>query len=156
MSEDKSQQLSLREQRYAASVLLDCASLFFRLRDRMPIAYMATFLRVAATQGLTVAELASRRSVSGAVMSRHLGELGGHILRYGAEIAGREQRFIAHPNTWLSQGRWADESVTPITGTIDANGDQVRPPPDRPPPANAHAARAQFYVERLKAHGGAQ
>lgn len=85
-------------------------------------------------------------------------ELMAGILRYGAEVAGREQRFIAHPNTWLSQGRWADESVTPITGTIDANGDQIRPLPDLPPPVNAHAARAQFYVERLKAqtNGGAQ
>lgn len=86
MLEDESQLLSPNTQRYGISVLLDVADLFFQLRDRMPISYVATFLRVAATQGLTVSELAARRSVSGAVMSRHLSELGSHNRKGGVGL----------------------------------------------------------------------
>ncbi|MCS3929167.1 hypothetical protein M2175_004198 [Bradyrhizobium elkanii] len=86
MPEDESYKLSPQAQRYAASLLLDCADLFYELRDRMPISYAATFLRIATTQGLTVAELAARQSVSGAVMSRHLGELGGRTRQGGAGL----------------------------------------------------------------------
>lgn len=86
MSEDESYKLSPREQRYAASVLLDLVDLFFELRDRVPASYMATFLCIATTHGLTVAELAARRGVSGAVMSRHVGELGGRNRRGGTGL----------------------------------------------------------------------
>src|SRR5207237_617799 len=58
-------------------------------------------------------------------------ELTAGIQRYAAEVATREERYIAHPSTWLSQGRWADEPSAPTTSTIDPNGNQIRPPPDR-------------------------
>lgn len=86
MAEDESPRLSPQEQRWTGAVMLDVANVFCRLRDRMPISYMGTFLRIAASQGLTVAQLAARRGVSGAVMSRHLGELGGRNRRGGAGL----------------------------------------------------------------------
>ncbi|WP_441260819.1 helix-turn-helix transcriptional regulator [Bradyrhizobium sp. 521_C7_N1_3] len=62
------------------------------------------------------------------------GQLMAGMLRYAAEVANREQRYIAHPSTWLSQGRWSDEPAAPIAGTIDQNGDSIQmPPPNRPP-----------------------
>jgi hypothetical protein len=54
------------------------------------------------------------------------------ILRYAAEVANREERYIAHPSTWLSQGRWNDEPAKKVGTTIDTDGNPVMPPPDRP------------------------
>jgi hypothetical protein len=31
------------------------------------------------------------------------------VLRYADECKGKEENFIAHPATWLNQGRWMDE-----------------------------------------------
>lgn len=33
--------------------------------------------------------------------------------RYAAECRSKEERFIAHPSTWLHQGRWADDPARP-------------------------------------------
>jgi hypothetical protein len=41
-------------------------------------------------------------------------ELIAGIVRYAGEVVNREQRYIAHPCTWLSQGRWADEPARPV------------------------------------------
>jgi hypothetical protein len=64
-----------------------------------------------------------------------LEELTAGILRYAAEVANREERYVAHPGTWLSQARWADEPSKPAGVTIDSDGNPVRPPPQqqRPP-----------------------
>lgn len=35
------------------------------------------------------------------------------VQRYAAEMANTEPKFIAHPRTWLHQGRWADEPTKP-------------------------------------------
>jgi hypothetical protein len=79
------------------------------------------------------------------------------IARYGLEVAGREPRYIAHPTTWLSQGRWADEvspSIAPGTTTLDAAGNPIAAPPPNRRPANEHAARFQERLDRLKAQAG--
>ena len=49
------------------------------------------------------------------------------IQRYGAEVAHREERYIAYPSTWLSRGRWADEPAKPIGVTIDNTGNPCTP-----------------------------
>lgn len=59
-----------------AARFFDAVTVFFKLRKHMPVSLLATFLTVAKKQGLTVAELAASRGISGAVMSRQLGELG--------------------------------------------------------------------------------
>jgi hypothetical protein len=52
------------------------------------------------------------------------------IIRYAGEVANREERYVAHPSTWLSQGRWHDEPAKPAGNTIDnRTGNPVRPPP---------------------------
>jgi hypothetical protein len=57
------------------------------------------------------------------------------IIRYAGEVANREERYIAHPGTWLSQGRWQDEPAKPAGDVIDSDGNPVAaPPPYRPPP----------------------
>jgi hypothetical protein len=76
------------------------------------------------------------------------------ILRYGAEVAGREQRYIAHPSTWLSQGRWADEPAAPISSTIEQNGTLVSTPaPNRPPPYQRES-NTQRLMRKLQEQGG--
>lgn len=73
-------------------------------------------------------------------------------MRYAAERSGQDPRYTKHPSTWLNGGCWADEPATAITTTIDTEGNPVPDrPPNRPPPANAHAARAQMFIDRLKA-----
>lgn len=55
--------------------------------------------------------------------------------RYAAAVANSEPRFIAHPSTWLHQGRWDDEPVAQAVGAIrrkpweDENGRQIGPIP---------------------------
>lgn len=41
--------------------------------------------------------------------------------RYATECRGKDPQFIAHPATWLNQGRWADEPVKP-TASDQAGG----------------------------------
>jgi hypothetical protein len=89
-------------------------------------------------------------------------ELLAGALRYAGERSGQDPWFTKHPATWLNGGCWADEPAQPIGNTIDEHGNPVPVqdrPPDRRQPANAHAARAQMYIERLKARandGGGQ
>lgn len=85
-------------------------------------------------------------------------ELEAGAMRYAAERSGQDPKFTKHPSTWLNGACWADEPVRAITSTIDGAGNPIRPPPDRPQPANAHAARAQIFIDRLKAqtNGGGQ
>jgi uncharacterized protein YdaU (DUF1376 family) len=50
--------------------------------------------------------------------------------RYAEITAGTEKQYIAHPSTWLHQGRWTDEELNPQP---PANGtDQPNGPPPRP------------------------
>lgn len=35
--------------------------------------------------------------------------IGAGSSRYAASVAGKDQTYIAHPKTWLNDGRWADE-----------------------------------------------
>ncbi|MET4788260.1 hypothetical protein ABIF64_000438 [Bradyrhizobium japonicum] len=78
------------------------------------------------------------------------------VMRYAAERSGKDPQFTKHPATWLNAGSWGNETAAPITSTINQNGSVVSTPPsNQPPPANAHAARAEKYIKRLLA-GGAQ
>ena len=38
---------------------------------------------------------------------------------YAASVAGKEQKYVAHPTTWLNQGRWEDEADTPAPKPFD-------------------------------------
>ncbi|MGO9701433.1 MAG: hypothetical protein ACLPX7_19460 [Xanthobacteraceae bacterium] len=51
--------------------------------------------------------------------------------RYGAERAGQEPRYTAHPATWLRAERWLDEPARPNGGgpVIDEAGNPVEPRP---------------------------
>jgi hypothetical protein len=33
---------------------------------------------------------------------------------YAASVSGKDERYVAHPRTWLSQGRWDDQPTTPL------------------------------------------
>jgi Helix-turn-helix domain len=78
-------------------------------------------------------------------------ELLSGAMRYSAERNGQDPKYTKHPATWLYGGCWHDEPARPITSTVDQSGNLVAAPPNRPPPVNAHAARAQLYIDRLKA-----
>ena len=49
--------------------------------------------------------------------------------RFAEISAGKEPQFVAHPATWLHQGRWQDEDLQ-----TQANGHDLRDRPDAPPP----------------------
>lgn len=51
-------------------------------------------------------------------------ELLAGIRRFAQEAAGKEPQYVAHPATWLNQGRWADE---PATGGPAGNGAAAAP-----------------------------
>ena len=38
---------------------------------------------------------------------------------YAASVAGKERKYIAHPTTWLNQGRWEDEAEEPAPKPFD-------------------------------------
>ena len=38
---------------------------------------------------------------------------------YAASVVGKERKYIAHPTTWLNQGRWEDEAETPAPKPFD-------------------------------------
>src|SRR5699024_3443709 len=38
---------------------------------------------------------------------------------YEASVVGKEQKYVAHPTTWLNQGRWEDEAETPTPKPFD-------------------------------------
>ncbi|WLB91329.1 hypothetical protein [Bradyrhizobium japonicum] len=86
MSEDEGQQPTPLTRQEGLAVMLDVVNLFIRLRTRMPASLVGTFLKAATNQGLSVSELAAKRAISGAVMSRHLGELGQRNRRGGAGL----------------------------------------------------------------------
>lgn len=86
MSEDESEQLSPLTRQQVSAVMLDVVEVFIRLRERLPASHIGTFLKAATNQGATVSELAVKCCVSGAVMSRHLGELGARNRRGGAGL----------------------------------------------------------------------
>jgi len=70
--------------------------------------------------------------------------------RYGAERAGEDAKFTAHPATWLRAERWLDEPA-PRTGgppTIDEAGNVIAEQPHRP----AHAAGKRSYAGMI--YGG--
>ena len=47
---------------------------------------------------------------------------------YAASVAGKEQKYIAHPTTWLNQGRWEDEADTTPTMSNAEAADRLRNP----------------------------
>lgn len=47
---------------------------------------------------------------------------------YAASVAGKEQKYIAHPTTWLNQGRWEDETTTTPTMSDAEAADRLRNP----------------------------
>lgn len=83
MSEDGSEDFSPQTRRQVAAVMLDAVDVFYRLRERLPASHIGTFLTVAINEGLSVSELAVKCGVSGAVMSRHISELGARNRRRG-------------------------------------------------------------------------
>lgn len=46
------------------------------------------------------------------------------IERYARSVAGKEERFIAHPATWLNGERWLDECATPAADTEQLSDDE--------------------------------
>ena len=47
---------------------------------------------------------------------------------YAASVAGKEQKYIAHPTTWLNQGRWEDETTATPTMSDAERADRLRNP----------------------------
>lgn len=58
---------------------------------------------------LKKAKGAAQRAYRTALKLASPAELLAGIRRYAAEVAGREQRYIAHPASWLNAQRWLDE-----------------------------------------------
>lgn len=40
------------------------------------------------------------------------------IQRYAASVAGKDRKYIAHPTTWLNEGRWKDEDASDQGQTV--------------------------------------
>lgn len=79
-----------------------------------------------------------------------------------ADEAERE-RFTAHPATWLSAGRWADEATAPASGIVidGTTGEAIHQPPPRPqqgygprPHVDAFAFGDRYGAEFDAAMGG--
>lgn len=47
---------------------------------------------------------------------------------YAGSVAGKEQKYIAHPTTWLNQGRWEDQVETTTTMSDSERADRLRNP----------------------------
>ena len=48
---------------------------------------------------------------------------------YATSVVGKEQKYVAHPTTWLNQGRWEDEAEAPAPTMSDAEAaDRLRNP----------------------------
>ena len=48
---------------------------------------------------------------------------------YAASVVGKEQKYVAHPTTWLNQGRWEDETEAPAPTISNAEAaDRLRNP----------------------------
>ena len=48
---------------------------------------------------------------------------------YAASVVGKEQKYVAHPTTWLNQGRWEDETEAPAPTMSNAEAaDRLRNP----------------------------
>ncbi|WP_200474849.1 hypothetical protein [Azospirillum argentinense] len=56
-----------------------------------------------------VAKGAALRAYRSALKHATPADLLAGIRRFAAEVEGREERFIAHPATWLNGQRWLDE-----------------------------------------------
>lgn len=47
---------------------------------------------------------------------------------YAGSVAGKEQKYIAHPTTWLNQGRWEDQVETTTTMSGSEAAERLRNP----------------------------
>ena len=47
---------------------------------------------------------------------------------YAASVVGKEQKYVAHPTTWLNQGRWEDETAPAPTMSNAEAADRLRNP----------------------------
>lgn len=47
---------------------------------------------------------------------------------YSRSVEGKEQKYIAHPATWLNQGRWDDEPELPVVMSDSERADRLRNP----------------------------
>ena len=48
---------------------------------------------------------------------------------YATSVVGKEQKYVAHPTTWLNQGRWEDETEEPAPTMSNAEAaDRLRNP----------------------------
>ena len=48
---------------------------------------------------------------------------------YATSVVGKEQKYVAHPTTWLNQGRWEDEMEAPAPTMSNAEAaDRLRNP----------------------------
>lgn len=88
--------------------------------------------------------------------------------RYAAERMAvpdeaERERFTAHPATWLSAGRWADEATAPAGGIVidGTTGEAIHQPPPRPqqgygprPHVDAFAFGDRYGAEFDAAMGG--
>lgn len=91
------------------------------LRDQSP----SSTLVAEATDGFTEwyefyprkkARLAAERAYKTALKRTSREVLLEGLKRYVVQCAGKEQQYIAHPATWLNQGRWEDEHHQPMSG----------------------------------------
>lgn len=82
------------------------------------------------------ARIAAERAYLRALALASPEELIAGVTRYCAACAGKEERFIAHPSTWLNQGRWQDENGRANAGANgSAHGLSERRRPRAPPRA---------------------
>lgn len=47
---------------------------------------------------------------------------------YSRSVEGKEQKYIAHPSTWLNQGRWDDEPELPVVMSDSEAAERLRNP----------------------------
>ncbi len=85
------------------------------------------------------ARLRAEKAFLAALARASPAELLAGAARYRDECAGKEPRYIAHPASWLNDGRWKDENGR-TNGTIHDLSERRRP--TAPPPAHLLAGDA--------------
>jgi hypothetical protein len=65
-----------------------------------------------------VGKLAAMKAYAKALTLATAAELEQGAIRYGWETMNTELQYVAHPKTWLNQGRWMDEPMTTTGATI--------------------------------------
>jgi hypothetical protein len=92
----------------------------------------AAFDRFWAIYPRRVAKGAARKAFAAAIKRADVATIIDGARRYASERSGQDQKYTAHPATWLNADRWTDEPA-PVNGApvIDQQGNPIAQPQRR-------------------------